>query len=124
VNTRDYFQKVQEVVLASSHVIQSNLAFDEISESECYIRGSLILTGGFELHIAEYAVTEPEIRRLKYRYHFQTSENEFVARWDNAPHHPDVETHPDHLHLARGSVQPSPGMDIKQLLDAILPFLT
>jgi hypothetical protein len=123
VNSRIYFQEFQETVLAASHVIQSNLAFDEISESECYIRGSLILSGGYELHVSEYVVTEPDIKRLKYRYHLQTLEKEFVARWDNAAHHPDVETHPNHLHLAQSKVRPSPLMDIDQVLAAVLLFL-
>ncbi len=70
--------------MTASHVIQSNLDFNEISESECYIRGSLRLIGGFHLYIAEYVVTEPEIKRLKYRYHLQTSGGDLVVRWDNA----------------------------------------
>ena len=109
--------------MTASHVIQSNLDFNEISESECYIRGSLRLIGGFHLYIAEYVVTEPEIKRLKYRYHLQTSEGDLVVRWDNAPHHPEVETHPDHLHNAQSGVEPSFGMDIEQVLVGVLPFL-
>jgi hypothetical protein len=123
VNSRAYFQKVQEAVLAAPHVIQSNLSFDEVTESECYIRGTLTLSEGFELHIAEYVVTEHEFKRLKYRYHLQTVGHELLARWDNAPHHPGVDTHPDHLHLAQGNVAPSQGMDIEQVLVAILPLL-
>ena len=124
MNSRAYFRKLQEYVLSSPHVIQSNLSFDEISESECYIKGSLTLSEGFELLIAEYVITEPEIKRLKYRYHLQTSRKEFVARWDNAAHHPDVESHPDHLHIAQSSVKPSPGMDVELVLFAVLPYLT
>lgn len=120
---RGYFRQFQDAALAATHVLQSNLAFDEISESECYIRGSLTLIGGFQLHVAEYVVTEQEIQRLKYRYHLQTMQNDLVCRWDNAPHHPEVETHPHHLHLAQGAVESSPAMNIEQVLVAILPFL-
>jgi hypothetical protein len=123
VNSRIYFQEFQENVLAAPHVIQSNLTFDEITESECYIRGTLLLSGGFELHVSEYVITDPDIKRLKYRYHLQTLDNQFIARWDNAAHHPDVETHPNHMHLAASSVKPSPVMDIGQVLTAVLPFL-
>ncbi len=83
-----------------------------------------MLIKGFELHVAEYTVTEPALQRLKYRYHFQTYDKQFVARWDNAPHHPEVETHPEHLHLAQGNVMPSRAMDIPKVLVAVLPFLT
>jgi len=122
VNPRDYFRRVQEEVLAAPYVIQSRLSFDEVSENECYIRGSLTFVGGFQLHVAEYAITEPNIQRLKYRYHLQTAQDEFVSRWDNAPHHPEVETHPYHWHF-KEEVRPSPAMDMEQILTAVLPFL-
>ena len=124
MNARKYFQKIQEIILAAPHVIQVNLAFDEVSENECYIRGSLTLTGGFELFVAEYVVTEPTMKRLKYRYHLQTVGKDFIARWDNPPHHPEVESHPDHLHLTQSIVKPSSAMDLDSVLEAILPLLT
>jgi len=65
VNTREYFREVQEAVLATAHVIQSNLDFDEISQSECYIKGKLTLVGGIELYVAEYVVTEPTMTLLQ-----------------------------------------------------------
>ncbi len=92
MNSRAYFRSVQETVLAANHVIRSDLAFDEISESECYIRGFLTLTGGYELYVAEYVITEPEFKRLKYHYHLQTSGKDLVVRWDNANHHTEVDT--------------------------------
>ena len=34
----------------------------------------------------------------KYSYHWQTQGGEVLFRWDNAPHHPEIPTHPDHKH--------------------------
>ena len=34
----------------------------------------------------------------KYRYHWQTGSGKLIKRWDNAPHHPEIATFPDHLH--------------------------
>jgi Family of unknown function (DUF6516) len=34
----------------------------------------------------------------KYAYHWQTSTGEMLLRWDNAPHHPEIPTHPHHKH--------------------------
>ena len=39
-----------------------------------------------------------------------------IARWDNAPHHPHVSTHPFHKHNQDGSVAPSRPMDITRVL--------
>jgi hypothetical protein len=114
---------IQEIIFNAPDVVQSNLAFDEISENECYIRGSISISGGFELHVVEYVVIEPEFRRLKYRYHLQTGMNELVARWDNAAHHPEVETHPHHFHSANGTVGSSSSVDLEQVLKAVTQFL-
>jgi len=34
----------------------------------------------------------------KYSYRWQTSSGEMRLRWDNAPHHPTIPTHPHHRH--------------------------
>jgi len=38
---------------------------------------------------------------LRYRYHFQS--NTLVLRYDNAPHHPELPTHPEHRHRNQGT---------------------
>jgi hypothetical protein len=122
MKSREYYASVQKAILGAAHVIQSDISFDEISEEECYIRGSLTLSGGYELHIAEYVVTEPKVKRLKYRFHLQTSKGKMLARWDNAPHHPEVESHPDHLHVGE-KIRANPPTDIPQVLTAVLSFI-
>lgn len=122
MNSREYYASVQKAILAAPYVIQTDISFDEVSEEECYIRGVVTLTGGFELHIAEYVVTEPEFKRLKYRFHLQTSSSRMIVRWDNAPHHPEVKTHPDHIHTGQ-KVKAHPPMDIPQVLEAVLSFI-
>jgi uncharacterized protein DUF6516 len=122
VKSREYYASVQKAILAAPHVIQTDISFDEISEEECYIRGVLTLNDGLELHIAEYVVTEPELKRLKYRFHLQSSDSKMIARWDNAPHHSEVKTHPDHIHVGE-TVRANPPVDIPQVLEAVLSFI-
>lgn len=33
-----------------------------------------------------------------YRHHWQDSSGRVIKRWDNAPHHPELDTFPHHLH--------------------------
>jgi hypothetical protein len=122
VKAREYYAVIQAAILAAPHVIQSNVAFDEVTENESYIRGTLTIAGNYELHLAEYVVTEPQITRLKYRHHVQAADNRLLARWDNAPHHPEIATYPDHLHIGN-TVRANPPMDIPQVLTAILDFI-
>jgi hypothetical protein len=46
-----------------------------------------------------------------------------ISRWDNVAHHPQIATFPHHRHDHKGSVEPSPPMDIARLLDVVLTFI-
>lgn len=40
-------------------------------------------------------------------YSYQLYSNASIARWDNEPHYPDIETHPHHYHDKHGNVTDS-----------------
>jgi len=123
LNARDYYLGLQNGIHAAPHVLRSDVRFEEIDVNECYVRGVLTLIGGFELHIAEYVVTDPVLTRPKYRYHLQTSDGKLVSRWDNAPHHPTVSTFPDHRHDDHDGIHPAPSMNVPDVLNAVLQFI-
>lgn len=52
----------------------------------------------------------------KYRFHLQDGRGELVWRADNAPHHPEVRTHPHHLHVAGGGVEVCEAMTLEEAL--------
>ncbi len=122
LNARDYYLNLQNAIHAAPHVLGSDVRFEEIDVNECYVRGVLTLIGDFELHIAEYVVTEPILTRPKYRYHLQTF-GKLVSRWDNAPHHTNVSTFPDHRHDDQGAVHPASPMSVPDVLDTVLRFI-
>ena len=68
MNARDYYLRLQNAIHSAPHVIRSDVRFEEIDANECYVSGVLMLMGGYELHVAEYIVTEPSLTRPKYRY--------------------------------------------------------
>jgi len=123
VKAREYFGGVQDVIQATLYVVAFEIAFEEIDQWECYIRGKLRLDGGLELHIAEYVITGPTFERTKYRYHLQDAMGKMIVRWDNAPHHRQVATFPYHRHEANGDVKESPAMDIKAVLLAVAIYI-
>jgi hypothetical protein len=123
VNAREYYLDLQDAIHASPLALRSDLRFEEIDANECYIRGMLLLVGDFELHIAEYVVTEPDLTRPKYRYHLQSSDSRLLARWDNAPHHRSVPTFPHHYHDAQGKVHSARPMSVPEVIEAIVPII-
>jgi hypothetical protein len=123
VNARAYYQSLQSAIHAAPHVLRSDVRFEEIDVNECYVSGVLLLMGSFELHIAEYVVTDPVLTRLKYRYHLQTADGQLVSRWDNAAHHPTVSTFPHHRHDEQDGIHPASPMSVLDALESALQFI-
>ena len=44
-------------------------------------------------------IEDGEIVKQDYSYHYQKSNGDLVFRYDNAPHHPEIETFPHHKHV-------------------------
>ena len=51
-----------------------------------------------------------------YSYHLQDRGGKLVARWDNSPHHKNIETYPHHIHSG-GRVKPSFKPSVDELID-------
>ena len=123
MNTREYFRWLQQALAEKTFILDIDLRLSEIDIDQCYVRGTLTLSNGYQLHVAEYVITAPVIVRTKYRYHLQTADALMVARWDNSPHHKEIDTFPNHCHRSDGSIQPSPPMDILSALAATFDIL-
>ena len=96
---QDYHALLQQQISDCPLVIFVNVSLRQISSSECYFKGQLDLHGGFRLSFAEYVIVQlrsgspqsgPDVQRLKYRYQLMDSQGTQIARWDNAPHHPQL----------------------------------
>ena len=81
-----------------------NLASDIIAEIELLaasnpnlIRLRADLINSDKLHISEAWDEETLIR---YAYYWLKQNDELRIGWDNAPHHPEVSTHPHHKHVS------------------------
>jgi len=40
-----------------------------------------------------------EQQLIQYSYYWLDDENNLIIGWDNAPHHPEISTHPHHKHI-------------------------
>jgi hypothetical protein len=78
------------------------------------------LADGSNLHINEVWI-EGELR--KYAYYQVTPTGDVVQGWDNAPHHPGVNTYPHHHHAA-GAVEASAVRSLKDVLELLTAQLT
>ena len=60
----------------------------------------------------------------KYRHHWQNKSGMLKKRWDNAPHHPQLDSFPDHVHDgSEENVKSHPPVDGLIVLQLILDTL-
>lgn len=54
---------------------------------------------------------------LRYGYHWRTSENKTLYRWDNSPYFPDFSTYPFHRHIGEQEIAESfPKVSLEDVL--------
>jgi len=116
----DYFNEIAAVV-STSQIIQSHeVAFDKRDAHIGAIRGDLALVDESRLHLREYVNLEADPVRLKYAYHYQDAEGNFIFRYDNTPHYPELPNSPHHKHeQTEATVKPSNAPTLKEVLAEI-----
>ena len=98
----------------STSVLSFDVLDHRVWHTGSYLRLRIVLRDGSELHTREYL----DERDRKYAFHWQTAEGDLLVRWDNAPHHPDLDTHPDHKHI-EGRVEASIEVSLDEVLSSI-----
>lgn len=76
------------------------------------IKADVQLADGSRLHLNEVYVLG-QLR--KYGYYRLSPTGEVIQGWDNAPHHPEIASHPHHLHQ-ENTVYPS---QVRSLADVL-----
>ena len=82
-------------LLKTSPIIKNYDILDFKSGKEFYyIKAKTTLQDDSNLFIREFISSSKYI----YAYHWQAKNGHIIMRWDNAPHHPNLETFPHHKH--------------------------
>ena len=89
------FGRIIEILNASPIVADYEIRQLVEEQSASFLRAEVMLVDGSQLFIKELLFPDGS----KYSYHWQTADGQLPIRWDNAPHHPEIATYPDHKHL-------------------------
>ncbi|MFQ6121430.1 MAG: DUF6516 family protein [Methanosarcinales archaeon] len=116
---QNYFTNLK-ARLTLSHAIDSyQILLEKIKDAEGYIKIKSNLIDGTILYIFEYVViNNDKLETIKYRYHLQDDHGNLIKRWDNAPHHQEIETFPDHVHEGE-KLKPSNINNLEKLLSLL-----
>ncbi len=99
-----YLNDLDALVSASPEVVDVDIIRRDIRdtglEKIALYRYRIKLKDGSTVEITERLLEEgKKLDITKYRYHWQTQSGKLIKRWDNAPHHPEIDTFPNHLHI-------------------------
>jgi hypothetical protein len=95
----DYLAHIKALIVLSPHVLHWTVLREETVEELGLFRYRLALRDGSQLEMFErFHVTAESVTITKYSFHWQDEDGKLLKRWDNAAHHPEVSTHPYHVH--------------------------
>ena len=112
----DYFDFLKKVANKHPSVKKFRIIKEFIGVKKGFIRFVIRLRDDSELYVFEYV--DSSLHKVDYSYHWQDKEKRLITRWDNAPHHLEIETFPHHVHEG-GDVNPSEEPTFVEILKKI-----
>ena len=94
-----YFTHFDEIINNTDFITGSEIHKRKVNDFLGIIEGKISIEK-VVLDILEIIkITDNQLSKKKYKYHFRNSDNSLIFRYDNAPHHKKIETFPHHKHL-------------------------
>jgi hypothetical protein len=111
----------QEIKVELMEISDNSEEADELSKFNAKLRFyDESQLEAFEALLEEYR----RVVKSRYSYHYQNSEGKLIFRYDNAPHYPEIETHPHHKHVGSDenviAAQPPDLSDVLNEIDGII----
>ena len=114
----DYLAYIKALIVANSQVLRWTVVREETQGDMGLFRYRLALRDTSLLEMFEcFQVLEGRVQVAKYSFHWQDAAGQLLKRWDNAAHHPELSTNPDHVHDgAEDNVRPHEPISAEEVL--------
>ena len=115
-----FVSEIETTIGSSSIVLSSNIQkYFGPGEETVYLKGQLTIIDSSTLEIAIFATESRGTLTVdKYRLHYMNGAGQMLFRYDNSPHHPEIDSHPHHKHTP-AKISPSNMPSIKDILNEI-----
>ena len=112
MQVKDYFSEIQNLLRRFAFIEDVDVEYEIKSKTVGIIHGTIGMVDGSTLQFLELInIKEEEKTRPKYRFHLMDCSDKIIFRYDNAPHHPEIATHPHHKHIP-GEDEPKQSKEI------------
>lgn len=115
---QSFFSKVKASLIISPSIRSYNIINENLKELEGFIHINAVLVNDDLMDIFLYIKVNEELHIDKYRVHWQTRDGKLRKRWDNAPHHTEVKTFPNHVHIGN-EIHEYLTFDIFEIIESI-----
>ena len=112
----DHFRELQLLISGLTGVEVEKYEEHLLTESRGNLRIRLRFSDDSLLETSEaIQIINNNSQRISYRYHYQSCTGNLIFRYDDAPHHPEINTYPHHKHIF-DKILDSPQPDIKAVI--------
>ena len=115
MSIRRYFDELKLYLVTRPIVESVEIISEKIGEKEGYLRVTIGLPDDSVMYCFEYMLSDGSIEISKYSFHWQDMAGNLICRWDNAPHHPELDNFPHHIHT-KDKVSASSETDLRKVL--------
>lgn len=116
---QQYLTNIKVTLTSSSIVKGFRINKERLIDTTLYLDIDAELKDGSKLSIVEYVVFEENnLKKIKYKYHWQSNKTNRFLRWDNIPHHREIDSFPHHKHISN-KVESSSEVDLNYIIQKI-----
>jgi hypothetical protein len=107
---RKFVENIEKTITFNTAVLSSNIQKHFGPDDDTvYLKGSILFMDSSTLDIAIFAKKLHKALSIKkYRFHYMNKQGQMLFRYDNAPHHPELSSFPDHKHIENSTIPASP----------------
>lgn len=121
---RKFVESIEKTITFNAAVLSSNIQkhFGP-DDNTVYLKGSILFMDSSTLDIAIFAKKLHKALSVeKYRFHYMDKQGQMLFRYDNAPHHPELSSFPDHKHTEKITI-PAPARGFKDIFNEITAMI-
>ena len=121
----DYLTTVKALIIANPRIRTWTILREEIQGDIGLHRFRIVWEDDSLLEMFErFEISDGVCKITKYSFHWQDVQGVLLKRWDNAAHHPEVDSHPHHLHeSSEDSVLPHEPVTAATILERVTDLL-
>jgi hypothetical protein len=99
ISAEDYLALIKSLIALCPVVTELNILREDAQGDRGLWRYRLTLQDESFVEMFEFfEIQSDQVKVIKYSFHWQRNDRQLIKRWDNAAHHPEIETYPHHLH--------------------------